>query len=514
MTPASADCTIANPALLRYLFVPAEPPHDERPALEAFLKAEWARYGQLGMTQSVPGLASTPPGLGSGSTSGFSVAACRRGPQTKGIAEAYAFTQRDVIGLIACMGTTEEDVGVETWIGMRERWTELASPEPPEAILGQALIFTGLSDQPEPANCDTLAAGVTGILPALDGENCSVTSGPVQRGIALWEARTLNWHRWTLAVLAYRDSEADLDRWLWWRSSQESPTLVRYLLQASRLSYEMRVYERGIETIRSREQEMEDLLNAIVAREGNFSHRDAQAVLRAQAELTRFQAASTGLFVSMTRLREMKQTATIIEKNLSIDQPFVSSGTHDGGGGPLCGFIENARWLGEALDHDLAYAQAVRDRVGAVHNLTSLRLQDALAVQSRRQARITLIQTTVLGALVAALGSSQVLHLGLDPGRRLRVPAFVAFVALLVALPQLLTHWMDGYGPFDYAVTGLFGAALGALAQLLVWRAAPVGSVVIGATVGTAIALAALHQVNRTAHNGVDDTTDGGSDRS
>ena len=77
--PGPADCTIANPALLRYLFLPAEPPHDERPALEAFLEAEWARCGQLGMTESVPGLASALPRLDGASMSGFCVVAGRRG---------------------------------------------------------------------------------------------------------------------------------------------------------------------------------------------------------------------------------------------------------------------------------------------------------------------------------------------------------------------------------------------------------------------------------------------------
>lgn len=510
MISASIDCTISNPALLWYLFVPAEPPRDERLALEAFLEAEWARCGQLGMTEAVPGLASTLPRLGSPSRSGFHVVAGRRGPQTDGIAEAYAFTQHDVVGLIACLGTSAEDVSVETWISMRERWSELASPEPPDAILGRALIFTGLSDQTEPARCGPLEAGVAAILPRLAGENCAVTHGPVQRGIELWEAQTRELDQWTLAVLAHRDTEADLDRWSWWRSSHESPALVSYLLQASRLNYETRVYERGIETIRSREQEMEDLLNAIVVQIGKSGHGDGQALLRAQAELTTLQAASTGLIVSMTRLREMKQTATILERNLSIDQPLVSSGVHNRARGPLSGFVENARWLGEALEHDLAYSQAVRDRADAVHNLTSLRLQDALAVQSRRQTRLTLIQTTVLGALVAAVGASQVFHLGLDPGRRLRVPAFVAFVALLVALPQLLTHWTDGYGPFDYVVTAFLGAALGALVQLQAWHSAPVGTVVIGAAAGAAIGLAALHQVNRAAHTKVDDRIDGG----
>jgi hypothetical protein len=455
------------------------------------------------MSESVDqGLPCSLPELDGSSDDRFRVVAARRRPDPTQIVEAFAFTNHDVLGIVACLTPDSIARPLDDWSALRQLWEETGDElhRPTVGVLGEAALFTALVDGDADELLDCFDGGVRNVLGEALAPGAAMLSAVVEPGVALWASTGAAGHCRTLAAIAPPAAEKALDAWVWWRSRVDAAPLVRCLLHSAKLDYEAAVYAGGIGQMRERESDVDASLDELVRlhvqidRSGPLT---TGALLEAQTRLTRLQADSTGLLVSMTRLRELEQTVKIAGENLRtvVPQPSPKDGTTEAA--PLGDGLETAEWLTLQIAHDIAFGEAVRERVEEVRALTSLRLQQAVEWQTRRQARVTLIQTTLIGALVAALGASRTLGVGLDPRRPLRVPILIAFIAVLLALPALLAHWYDGYGWFDYVAVSALVAATTAVGIVLVWRDASTAVIVIAAVLGGAAALPAMRRVAR-----------------
>jgi hypothetical protein len=455
------------------------------------------------MSESVdPSLPCSLPELDGSLDDRFRVVAARRRPDPTQIVEAFAFTNHDVLGIVACLTPDSTSLPLDGWSALRQLWEETGDERhgPTAGVLGEAALFTALVDGEADDLLGRFDESVRSVLGETLGPGDALLSAVVAPGVALWASTGSAGHCRALAAIAPPAAEKALDAWAWWGSRAYAAPLVRCLMHSAKLDYEAAVYAAGIGRMRERERDVDASLDELVRLHGQIDRSGpltTGALLEAQTNLTRLQADSTGLLVSMTRLRELEQTVKIAGENLRIVVPQPSAKDGRAETAPLGDGLETAEWLTLQIAHDIAYGEAVRERVEEVRALTSLRLQQAVEWQTRRQARVTLIQTTLLGALVAALGASRTLGVGLDPGRPLRVPILIAFVAVLLALPALLAHWYDGYGWFDYVAVSALLAATAAVGIVLVWRDASTVAIVTFAVLGGAAAVPVMRRVAR-----------------
>lgn len=159
---------------------------------------------------------------------------------------------------------------------------------------------------------------------------------------------------------------------------------------------------------------------------------DAATLVAADASLQHQQLRDAGLLWTLTRLQEMEQTADIARTNARRHAPACT--------GARTGDTLFARddatlsWLVGQLGHDVKYLDALSRRATAVHAVASATVQGALA---QRRDRLTVLQTSVIGALVMALASIQAFMYSPPVPERLQGPVICLLTVIAVALPCL-----------------------------------------------------------------------------
>jgi hypothetical protein len=253
-----------------------------------------------------------------------------------------------------------------------------------------------------------------------------------------------------------------------WTSGLELDTFPRCLIYAGKLGYEFDVYRTGMSSIRARQERIDRGLQDLFAlhqRIEGDTRVHADELVDAQSRLSRAEGESAGLFITATRLRELQRTTTIGERNLRALMPDS--------GDLFASDLEEARWLIEQIDHDLAYMEAVRDRAREAHAITALRIDQAAGEHARLQNRLTLLQTTLLGSLLTGLAAIQTLQARLSLDERLQLPVVAFMMAVALAVPPAVVNWYERYRWFDFAALALLGAAFGWIVLRVSWRAAP-----------------------------------------
>jgi hypothetical protein len=483
---------VGGQALLAYAFARADGPHAA--AGWAHLQALWeACRRQLGMDAEVPGLApvTLPASAADVPARPGLVAACQR-PGDDGVWQAFARREHDAACLAVLLapgpaGTAgRPGAAPGSWAELEQRWQALQPAGGPPDLLGQAVVLIGLApaggaaaSAPEPADLSGLVRqAVAG--PTTPGwwRHPAATPHP----FTLWEASASaddGRPARRVVVLAPEAAEDAAYRWVWTSGDGELAPLGRYLLHAAKLRHQLRVFDDGRSFRRIHaevEAAIDELLRFHLA--ADPAAVPVARLLDARARLAGVQAGTAGLVAASTRLREIARTVDIARTNMAA----LSAST--GPPGPSAGLFADDRalaaWFADRLADEQVYLDAARERAREVADVTAAVVDQRLAERQeatrRHQERGTLLQTSVLGALLMALAAVQALgyQLRVVPGAA-QAPLIVLLAALALALPswalRLHPEARDGapLGAADHVMVGAVGAAAGWLA--LAWAA-------------------------------------------
>ncbi len=492
---------VGKPGLVVHAFAPIGGVPADRDLAWAHLQSIWAACGQLGMDGPLLDSLATelPVNAPERDTPGFSLLAGRSRVTADRVAQAYAFTRHDVVGICIALASTSERDQFSTWSGLLDEWRTAGGAVPQiTQLLGTDLCFVADVDGDLEAFAKRHGEGVT---TTLRGAGLDLWDVPFRTadGFTLWEWQDNAGQR-VFAALSTRAAADDLSRWLWWQGDRELPPFARYLLNASKLGYEVRVYDeyhRGMgQRIRAVGTDLAEL-KVLQDRGRPGSPSSMQRVQAAQEKLADAQIEAAELAIDLTHLRSLKRTVSIARHNLALTAPQAAPGQQVTAAQMFERDQALAAWLDGQVDQDVGYAEAVVERAREAQNVTQLRLQQSLTQLSRAQNRVALLQTSVLGALLASLTIVSVLQVVIPTiDEALKVPMVAAFVSLQLALPALAAHWYERYGNVDLVVATIFGASTGWLVAALVAGApTPPLAALVGVAVGVAAArgLTTLH---------------------
>jgi hypothetical protein len=169
----------------------------------------------------------------------------------------------------------------------------------------------------------------------------------------------------------------------------------------------------------------------------------SRELIAAQSRLGRAQFEAGGLLISITHLRDLRQTTEIAAHNLRAHRPTENS-TALSARSPFARDDELAKFLDQQARHEIAYLESCRERFGEAQNLTALWLQELAAPHARTANWLSVLQTSLLSALLGMFGVAQAFG-GFDKISPFRwaVVALVASMALI--LPPLAARWTNGY---------------------------------------------------------------------
>jgi hypothetical protein len=432
-------------------------------------------------------------------TPGFALLAGRSRVTSERVAQAYAFTRHDVVGVCVALASTSERDALATWAQVLDEWRAAGGLVAPiRQLLGTDLCFVADVDGQLETFARRHGAEVTATLRAA---GLDVWDEPFRTadGYTLWEWQDNAGGR-VFAALSTRAGSDDLSRWLWWQGDRELPPFARYLLNASKLGYEVRVYDGYHRAISERVHAMDiDLAELMRLQEQGRpgSPSSMQRVQAAQEKLAEAQVEAAELAIDLTRLRSLKRTVSIARHNLGLTAPQPAPGQLVTAAQMFERDQALAAWLDAQVDQDVGYAEAVVERAREAQNLTLLRLQQALTQLSRAQNRVALLQTSLLAALLATFALVNTIHVTIpNIDEALKIPIVAAFVSFQLALPALAAHWYEKYGHVDHLASMLFGATSGWLvASLVAGTPTSLLAVLVGVAIGLAAArgLTALH---------------------
>jgi predicted nucleotide-binding protein len=241
------------------------------------------------------------------------------------------------------------------WRNLDFQWNLLIAPHA-RNLLGEARLFLTRIDagtaigEADPA----LYAALTCLLPATDA---GAAAGGARAGVAfpggfaVWETTAQPDARATrrLVIPVLPDADPQASAWAWSRSDTAIPPLARYLLHASKIRYELRVWERD-----SQARQLRESLDGLGAELRRAGTRDP-----ATLELLRLRQMDA-VFLRADLLA-LRQTVQIAADNLGRGLDLASLATE---GSMFADDVAVARWLLERLEDEAAYLAIASDRAG------------------------------------------------------------------------------------------------------------------------------------------------------
>jgi hypothetical protein len=437
-----------KPALFAYTFCAID--GGPLPALAT----AWQAVVRLGMTEPVEGLHASPK-LGPAPTRPvprFELLAAGDRPD-EGQFQAYAFASHDVAGVVGCLAPGEGDAATwEELIGVWERALgEHAEP------LGSALALVGLNDE-----------GAAEEPPPV-GDRGWESGLRTAAGFSVWQARG---EARLLALTGPERAEAEIDRFAWWAGETRLPPLARYLLHASKLRFEHRVYERQIGEFHQANRDLDADIVELTSVLAEDSRRPltAEQLDDAAAHLVRAETKLVATTGSMTELADLRRTVKIARENMRplVPAPAQGASVEDS---PFAADLELADWLDAQARHDIGYAKSTRERADRVRDLLKLRFDHASSQREQDQNYLLLLQTALLSALIAGATAFSVLRKDSPVPEQVHVPLIALAVTLALALPLVAVHWRARFRWFDRLAAGLLLASLGWYVTASVWVA-------------------------------------------
>lgn len=493
---------VAKPALIVYAFARREM---LGAAERDYLQHLWNACAQLGMTAPVPDVHPSvefPNDFGTPSPAFQPLAAHIHPapPQESAYYQAFLFGYYDVVGLIACLAPNAENDTLERWGRLYAEWRDaVGSFALPEGVLGEAYLFlahTPLPPEALPALSEAVAASLPTELPER-------TSYLTEQGFCLWEGVPVQEWR-VFALLATETADDALTAWTLWYTREQLAPFARCLIHAAKIRYEEQIYLRDLPALNAQRQRVDEALEALLRQHQRYEADDyvrIEELIRAQSELSRAQADAAGLLMSLSRLKELRATLHIAQRNLSALIPPPHPCAPAPNRSPFDADLARAEWLLNQSEYDLEYLSAVRERAQEAHQLTQLLLEQARERTAHRQNALSLLQTTLLGALLTALTAIQALQTRLPLPDALHPPVVACMAALALALPPLLLRWREPYQRIDYLFGSLLGATLGWLTLALYYQgqsgaSPPLAQVLLANLTGALLALPLLYGLN------------------
>jgi hypothetical protein len=454
---------ILEPALYVFVFSPLEP--DVTAPTRALAKA-WSAASILGVTEPVPGC-NRPVDLPHEMPVDdvwFRIVAAKT--DVSGERNAIAFTAHDVAAVMVMLRAETGD----GWEELDDRWAQAVGEVDWTGALGVAHVYTGIDTE----RSDTRVASAGDSARAILVRNSAAGmehSSVVKPDIALWQMEK-PWGR-ALVVLAASSSADWLAEWCWLSTTAEDVGgLVRFLMHASKLRFELGVFETDISALRELERRLDSSLEELFSLHEQFERSGAAAdeLIDAQSRLGRAQGDAVGLLISITHLRDLRRTVQIAAHNIGAYSPEPLQGTASDTS-PFVWESTLAGWLDDRIGHEIAYLESCRERVSEAQSLTDLRLQQVAAAHARTANWLTVLQTSVLGSLLGAFGVATAFGEHFEVARSVRLAIMVLVAAMALMLPLLAVRWSHGYRWPELLAAGLLGAAVGWAATVGAWQA-------------------------------------------
>jgi hypothetical protein len=407
---------------------------------------------------------------------------------------AIAFTAHDVAAVMVRLRPSVGSVNNGNVFGDLSRaWRDATGGQPPtETVFGAAHVFTGVTDQP-PHTLATTAADAAHKVLSDEADTGLELSCVVEPGIALWSLE-VPWGR-SVVLLAGRHGASLVGEWCWLTASNDNVgRLVRYFMHASKLRFEIALFQDRSAELREREKKLDAGLTELFALHERFEESGAGAneLIDAQSSLGRAQGDATGLLISITYLRDLRQTVAIAAQNLKAHEPAILDAELSTTS-PFVRELALAEWFDHQVGHEIAYLESCRERAREAQALTDLRLQQLAAAQARKANWLMVLQTSILGALLGTFSVASALHTFSAP-MSVRAPLIALVGLMLLALPPLAVRWPNRYAWPELATVAVVGAAAGV--AVAVSLKASLLIVIASAVLGAAVLGAAANLVN------------------
>ncbi|MGA9489253.1 MAG: CATRA conflict system CASPASE/TPR repeat-associated protein [Mycobacterium sp.] len=452
------------------------------------LAAAWAASAKLGISEAVD--AEIPvelPEQVSTDDVFFRVVAGKA--SAEGRDSAIAFNAHDVAGIVVRLHPSASGDG---WAQLSDSWRNAFDPAEFDDVMGIVELFIGTADELAP-RLPVVAGSVASGVVRTDGGSGLESSALVEPGVAIW-SKELPWGSRVVAV-AVAAAATVAQSWCSISGSHDDAgQLVRYFMHASKLRYEATVFKQDIDELRRQERALDDGLAELFALHQRFEAAGAAAdeLIDAQSRLGRAQGDAAGLLISITRLRDLRQTVEIAAHNLRANVPTQIQSVANAPSF-FARELKLAEWLDGQAGHEIAYLQSCRERVGEAQKLTELRLQQLSAANARTANWLSVLQTSLLAAPLGALSVTTTLgpHFTAPTTVRAAVMALVGSMTLLA--PLLAFRWVHGYRWPEIAAVAVIGGCIGWLITVVASAAAPLvivfAAAILGATLlgGTAI---------------------------
>ena len=204
-----------------------------------------------------------------------------------------------------------------------------------------------------------------------------------------------------VVVLAPQANDAELSAWTWSRGDDALTPFTRYLLHAAKARYELRLWAAAREVTALRDETdraIAPLLQLATTAAAVGQDPDPDALLAASTTLVELQARELGLVDRASRLRDLRLTVAIAAANMT---------THVGekqDGGLFADDTAMLAWLDRQFRNDLTYLDAATERAQVVTGLADQLVHRGM---SRRQERVNLALTGVIGAVLLVLAAIQ-----------------------------------------------------------------------------------------------------------
>lgn len=483
---------ITDPALHVLIFVRLKP---EKYYGSEGLAVAWAAAEKLGISEPLDADIPTElPDEVSNEDVFFRVVAGKA--DSGGRDSAMAFNAHDVAGAVIRLHPTPSGSGSgDGWAALSERWRNAFDPDEFDDMMGSVELFVGTAKGSATELPSVAESTAREVLTARGGPGLE-SSALVEPGVALW-TKEFRWGSRAVAI-AVDSAAATAQSWCSISSTREDAgQLVRYFMHDSKLRYEATVFKQDIDELRRQERELDEGLAELFALHQRFETAGAAAdeLIDAQSRLGRAQGDAAGLLISITHLRDLRQTVEIAAHNLRANEPAQIDSAANG-----LSFFGRERKLAEWLDnqagHEIAYLQSCRERVGEAQKLTELRLQQLSAANARTANWLSVLQTSLLAAPLGALSVASTLgtHFTAPTAVRAAVMALVGSMTLLA--PLLAFRWIHGYRWPEIAAVAVIGGSVGWVVAVVVSAAAPLIIVFAAAILGATLLGAAAVLVN------------------
>ena len=389
-----------------------------------------------------------------GATEQFSILARRSKPGgSPALYEAFAFREHDVAGVVGLL-SPNIDVSPPSWAELEAQWNSAwgtwagndASYGFASALLAEVRIFTAYlaSDQSKKGALGSQARGQVLRASAeklAAGLGVPGGAGRLKDGVVLvgrWdEGRRSN----RAAVLSEQWCGLELDRQVWPTYEGRLSPVLGYLLHAAKLHHASRTYateyRSRFEVAREEVECQIDELSDVHRRLQGAHDLATRELVEVDNNLTRAVSANGGLLEQSGAVERLRLGAEIAWQNMVA---FVPAATEEGHGSLFDFDRAEAEGLDRQIDFDLKYGHVARQRAEEGYRLTDLRLRQVRGEQADRQSNLTLVQTSVIGGLLAGLAAVSAVNFHVDLPMILQWAIIVTVGALGFSVPMLVTH--------------------------------------------------------------------------